>query len=269
MRRRVLLIPAAGVGLAMLVTDTDPWLDRSCLGTAPVPTAPARRPAPDPELHNPLSEEVLARLCPPGAPDEQVEATVLARLRQPDVSEDEFAILLRLLGRSTASPEAIGELVRQMEYDEVMMRYFRADKERWGVLDSERPKPKRDNPAVVALLRVGVVAAPRLVDEYVYFFENTDPEAWDRVGACIRPCDQNGNVDLARSADHRCSLILVILADRPEVAQRAVEYASQWMRGRPDNDYIRRACKTLIRDILAHYPESDRPKLFPGVASPE
>jgi hypothetical protein len=224
---------------------------------------------PYPKLRNPLSEEaVLARLCPPGASAEQIEAAVLARLRQQDLSEDEFAVLLRLLGRPTAGPEAIWELVLQIEFDEVLMRDCRAMRVRAGS-ENMLPNVEEDYPAVVALLRIGPPAAPRLVGEYVYFFENTQVEAWKDRWATTLVCDRNGNLLETQNPGGRLSIIRRILTHRPEVAQKAVEFASERMREYPERDHLQRAGKTLIHDILAHYPDRDRAKLFPGVTNPE
>jgi hypothetical protein len=55
----------------------------------------------------PSDEAVLARLCPPGAPHEQVEAAAIARLERLALLDEEAPALLRALGRPDASPEAI------------------------------------------------------------------------------------------------------------------------------------------------------------------
>jgi hypothetical protein len=156
-------------------------------------------------------------------------------------------------------------LVRWIEYDETQMRYFRAKRPRYGS-ESLMPNVKEDYPAVVALKKVGAAAAPRLVDEYVYFFENTRPEAW--AGRCgLHAADQHFQPLPERSPNYRLFLIWTILTERPEVAQKAVEIASGWMPRYPEGDRRVRACESLIRDIVSHYPERDRPKLFPGVVS--
>ena len=102
--------------------------------------------------------------------------------------------------------------------------------------------------------------------EYAYFFENTRLEAWKGRWATTLVCDQQGNMLPAQNPARRLGMLLTILTHRPDVAQKAVEYASDWKLAEPENERLQRACTDLIRQIIAHYPEGDRAKLFPGVA---
>jgi hypothetical protein len=191
------------------------------------------------------------------------EAVVLERLRQcvetirrgETLTTKGVPALLRGLGRPTASPEAIHELILWLEFDESW--YDPAT----GKFDTRprvgsanlMPRPMEDNPAVVALLQIGEPAVPQLVNEYLHFFENTSREAWHnryKVGVAV---DRNLDILPNQDPGWRLGLIWMVLTHRPEVSRRAVEHALARVKDSPEDDHLRRASQDLIRGIVAHY----------------
>jgi hypothetical protein len=262
MRNRVLLL-AAGCGLVLLAVIYRPNRPDTGPGAPPPPPGPA----------------------PPGpAPEEAVldvpEAVAVERLRHrvESIRRGETTItnmkgvpaLLRGLGRPTAGHDAIHELICWLEFDE--SRFDNATGQpptrgRFGSADL-LPDPTRDNPAVVALLEVGAAAAPQLVSEYLYFFENTSPQAWHNRWHAKVAVDRDLNPLPKQYPGWRLYLIWKILTHRPEVSRRAVEHALARVKESPEDDHLRRASRALIRDIVDHYeivaryPPDELAKLF-------
>jgi hypothetical protein len=251
-RQRLLLL-AAGCGLALLA------IARLPSGHEPGPGAPP--PSPGPAPPSPAPEEDLLDLP---------EAVVIDRLRQRGDSMKGVPALLRGLGRPTAGHDAIYELICWLEFDEAWFDPATGEldtrtRERYEDL---LMKPTR-HPAVVALMGVGEAAAPQLVNEYLYFFENTSREAWRSRWNASGAVDANWQPLPKQSPDRRLYLIWKILTHRPEVSRRAVEHALARVKDSPEDDHLRRASRALIRDIVAHYPPPEQAKLFPPEVLPK
>jgi hypothetical protein len=285
MRTRLLLL-AAGFGLVLLTVTH--WLSRPAGG----PDTPPPSPAPEqavrdvPESQRPSSGTGWwSRPAPEETVLDLPEAVAVERLRQraesirrgETVTMKGIPDLLRGLGRPTAGHDAVYELIRWLEFDETW--YDKATGEldtrpRFGSA-SLLPQPMEDNPAVVALLEVGAAAAPQLVNEYLYFFENTSPQAWRNWWASRFAVDANWQTLPKQYPDHRLYLIWKVLTHRPEVSRRAVEHALARVKDSPDDDHLRRASRALIRDIVDHYElvarytPDELAKLFPPEALPK
>jgi hypothetical protein len=255
MRKRVLLL-AAGLSLALLAIAHLPNRPETGPGAPPPPPGPAQ-PSPAPEE--------AARDLP--------EAVALERLHDPDVSMKEVPGLLRGLGRPTAGHDAIHELICWLEFDETLFDKATGELDTrpravWST-DSLLSGLMRDNPAVVALLEVGEAAAPQLVNEYLYFFENTSREAWHHRWAAWLAVDADLKTRPKQDPGLRLYLIWKILTHRPEVARRAVEHALARAKDAPEDEYLQRASRALIRDIVAHYPPPEQARLFPPEVLPK
>jgi hypothetical protein len=250
----------AGCGLALLAIYYLP--NRPDTGTG----APLR--PPDPALPSPAPEKAVLDWPEVVAVEWLRQHGFLRALRGESMKE--VPGLLRGLGRPTAGHDAIHELICWLEFDET--RYDRATGEldtrpRFGSA-SLLPQPMEDNPAVVALVRVGEAAAPQLVNEYLYFFENTSPQAWHHRWA-VFAADQNFNRLPKQDPGWRLYLIWTVLTHRPEVSKRAVEHALARVEDSPEDDHLRRASEALIRDIVDHYPPPEQARLFPPEVLPK
>lgn len=263
MRSRVVLLT---ICLSLVLFLTKPGSDLVQVGLPTVPPATTHLLNEAPPSF-PSDEAVLAGLSWPGASGDEIEAAIVARLNHADAWDKEVPGLLRALGRPTAGTDATRTLIRWIEYKETDMRLVWAKRPQGFHIQSE--ESTENKPAIVALMRVGIPAVPHLVDEYAYFFENTQLEAWKGRWATTLVCDQQGNLLPTQDPSRRLSMIFTILTHRPEVAQAAVAHASEWMREYSEKDRLRRACEDLIRHVVAEYPERDQAKLFPGVAVPK
>lgn len=135
--------------------------------------------------------------------------------------------------------------------------------------DGDRPHALSAYPAAVALAEIGPSAAPRLVDEYVYYFENTNYDANRRRQYARLDCHKTrdgkdtGSPLEVQSPAHLLSLVVMVLSQKPETAQSAVQLALRRMEATPSKDRAHRACKELIGRIVAQFPAAERGKLFP------
>jgi hypothetical protein len=269
MRNRILLL-AAGCGLALLAIyhwpnrpDGGPVATPPRPGPAPASPAPGGATRDVPEAQRPSWETGWSKPAPEEAVLDVPEAVVLERLRQrgESIQREEtlttkgVPALLRGLGRPTAGHDAIHELICWLEFDETWFDPATGKLDtrvRYGSANL-LPRPMEDNPAVVALLRVGEPAAPQLVNEYLHFFENTSREAWHNRWHARVAVDKNLDPLPKQSPDHRLYLIWAILTHRPEVSRRAVEHALARVKDSPEDDHLRRASQDLIRGIVDHY----------------
>lgn len=178
------------------------------------------------------------------------EQTCIDELDTPGRSPEMITLWLRQLGQSSAG---IAELIRWLEFSPDYYRASRLSIETVCV----------DHPAQVALMGVGPPAAPQLVDEYIYFFENTRRNAWDGRYAALSCDAENRRPYDVQNPCYRLTCIAYILSSERRMAQKAVEYTRQRMAGEPGNVRVQRACQELIDRIKVQFPERERDQLFP------
>jgi hypothetical protein len=135
--------------------------------------------------------------------------------------------------------------------------------------NGDKPHALDEYPAAVALTKLGPAAAPQLVGDYVHFFENIDCRENRYREYAWLDCEKREGRQTSwpvevQSPAHRLSLIVMVLSRRPELAQRAVEDALRRLEAGPKDVRVRRACRALIRDLVAAYPPEQRARLFPG-----
>jgi hypothetical protein len=192
-----------------------------------------------------------------------LEQRCLEALRTPGQSPDWYVGWIQQLGRCGESPAAVAELIRWLEYIPLRFRLH---------LRPNSATRFPDHPAQKALIHMGPVAAPQLVDEYVYFFENTNVRAWDDRWGILSE-DRNGKFNEIQDPSYRLGSIVVILSSdqdftsrNREMARKAVEHALQRMEAEPQDDRVQRACRELIDRIVSQFPEDEWAKLFPAAA---
>lgn len=203
-----------------------------------------------------LAWDESALFIPPTPPPS--EAAFIALLSREGLTDEELTGTLLAMGQLSDSRQVVSALIEYMEY------YPCPAGLRLGSGESF-PHPTRDYPAVVSLIRIGPFAAPRLVDEYVFFFENTSLAA--RNGRyCRLSGDITGKPHEVQSPAPRLSHIVVILTQTRPTAREAIDYALERMTREPKNDHVQRACRELIGRIVRQFPESEWAKLFPPEA---
>ena len=160
----------------------------------------------------------------------------------------ERAKFLAGLGRFRDSTVVASHLIQWLEYRPAGKGYVQLGE------DGARPHALAAYPAAVAPAAVGPAAAPLLVGDYLFYFENTG-ERVNRERQYTRlASDEKRRVLEVQSPAHRLELIVAVLSQNPETARRAVESARQRMAAAPRDDRVRRACETLIRTLAPAGP---------------
>jgi hypothetical protein len=182
------------------------------------------------------------------------EQSWIDALNAPGNSPEVITRWIGQVGQFGRSPTAIAELIRWLEFSPDWFRPLTVNSE---------PIPFH-YPAQVALTNVGPVAAPQLVDEYLYFFENKHLAAWKgRFAALAGDRRNGGKPDEVQNPCFRLSALVCILTCDRAMAQKAVESARLRMRSAPWDNRIQRAGHELIGRIVSQFPEAERAKLFP------
>ena len=178
------------------------------------------------------------------------EKEIIDFLASPEVNKDETAHLLESLGRFDRSNTAVAELIRWIEFE-----YWGGKQVIWNT-----EVPLIPQPAAESLKRIGAFAVPQLVDEYVFFFENTSLEARaDRY--CQMQVDRHFNILPVQSPRYRLASIGLVLLHSPDMDACSVECAWNHMATKPDDDRVHRACRDLCKG-LAQYHWEERTKFF-------
>jgi hypothetical protein len=186
-----------------------------------------------------------------------LEQRCLEALRTPGQSGEWYADWLQRLCRCAESPAAVAELVRYLE--------FSPDWLIPGMKGGTWIPPHC--PAKDALVELGPMAAPPLVDDYIFFYENYDLRSWKGRAAALGALRLNPETwvpDPEQSPAFRLWRIENILAERQATAREAVNIAFQRMAAEPQDDCVQRACRELIDQVVSRYPEDEWAKLFPA-----
>lgn len=233
---------------------------------------PACQPAADtpapPRMVRVRELRAAAPLFLPAPPPGPVgDAILAARAAVLNWEGDDRAALDALAG-FPASREAVAELIIWLEYRPVVRE--EPDPPPWPpeMKSASEPDPLPPAPAQDALVRVGPLAAPQLVDEYIRFFGNTwlapyqermavlEPDGPDPPAPVLRP-------DQRIRPDHRLFCVAWVLASSEEMARAAVADAAQKMRADPADGRLQGACRELIDRVMKEFPKEKHRALFP------
>ena len=185
------------------------------------------------------------------APDMTADWAALVPLltvRPHDISDKERVKLLAGLGRFRDSTVVASHLIQWLEYRPAGKGYVQLGE------DGDRPHALTAYPAAVALAAVGPNAAPLLVGDYLFYFENTGERVNRERQYTTLASGRPGWVAEVQSPAHRLELIVAVLGQDRETARRAVESARQRMAAAPRDDRVRRVCETLIRTLAPAGP---------------
>ncbi|MBX9627599.1 MAG: hypothetical protein K2X82_27610 [Gemmataceae bacterium] len=194
------------------------------------------------------ARELQLLLPIPGTPQWAVAA-----LRKPGLTNAEQVQAIERLGRYKNSALVVDELIRWLECEPIVPgdRFF-----------SLRPLPEL--PAVEALKQVGPFAAPQLVTEYLYFFENDALSA--REGRYSRLCaDHTGEPYPTQDPSCRLWALSDAMRSSPEMASAVVKEALKRSQAAPRDVRVQRACRELIERVTSSFPAADRVRLFPDL----
>ena len=183
------------------------------------------------------------------------ERRTLAILLDEFVEDDDRARLIARLPLYKGSPLVISELVHWLE--------FQPGGPYSKIQHDPHPRKIELHPAARALTHFGPDAVSQLVGDYLYYFENTDlmnnrkrMYVWEAKIAPGVPFEK-------QDPSPRLKLIATVLAQSPETARKAVDYAIK-RSGAPAADAcMQRGCRALIDEIVGQFPKADRPDIFP------
>jgi hypothetical protein len=182
---------------------------------------------------------------------------IIAQLGQSNLTDQQQAALLAKLDCN--NPRAIATLIMYLE--------FCPHTPGWesGSLDRRLGRTVRRSPAVAALFRIGAPAAPALVDEYVFFYENTSLEA--RKGRVTEIyLDHDWKPLAVQNPWSRLLVLRQVLRQKPDVAKAGIAHALKRMAEEPRDDRVRRACRELIEELVREFPPEERENLAPPTA---